>query len=159
MGCSAPSLTFHLLAYVVFYSSSPFPYSCNLVALSIFNLNPQEPCQLGVFYRCSHCLVTKSYSTLCDPINCSLLGFSVWDFPDNTVVRCHFLLQRTFPIQDLTPLSCMDTWILSCTERFFPTREACFLQRLTEMFVVQSLAMAIILKGLIYHASQVYGEG
>ena len=38
------------------------------------------------------------------------------------------------------------------------TREACFLQRLTEIFVIQSPAGAITLRGLIYHMSIVYGE-
>ena len=45
------------------------------------------------------CLVAQSYLTLCDPMDCSPLGFSVpWDFPGkNTGVGCHFPLQGIFP--------------------------------------------------------------
>ena len=42
-GCSVPSFRIHPLAYVIFYSSSHFPYSCNLVALSMLYLYPQVP--------------------------------------------------------------------------------------------------------------------
>ena len=43
-------------------------------------------------------LVAKSCQTLCDPINCSLPGCSVHDFPGkNTRVGCHLLLQGVFP--------------------------------------------------------------
>ena len=44
--------------------------------------------------------VAHSCPTLCDPMDCSLPGSSVWDFPDNsTGVDCHFLLQGIFPNQ------------------------------------------------------------
>ena len=87
-----------------------------------------EPCQFGVFYS-SHCLVAKSYSTLCDPMDCSLPGFAEWDFPEkNTGVRCHFLLQRIFPVQGSnTPLvhghvdSLIHWKILSHQGSLFPT--------------------------------------
>ena len=51
------------------------------------------------------CLVTQSCPTLCDTMDCSLLGFSVHgDSPDkNTGVGCHSLLQRIFPTQGLNP--------------------------------------------------------
>ena len=41
------------------------------------------------------CLVTQLCLTLCNPVDCSLPGFSVhWDFPSKNIgVGCHFLLQ------------------------------------------------------------------
>ena len=47
------------------------------------------------------CLVTKSCPTFCDPMDCSLPGFSVHgDSPGkNTGVGCHFLLQGIFLTQ------------------------------------------------------------
>ena len=49
--------------------------------------------------------VTQSCLTLCDPMVCSLPGFSCpWDFPGNsTGVDCHFLLQGIFPTQGSNP--------------------------------------------------------
>ena len=46
-------------------------------------------------------LVTHSCPTLCDPMDCSSPGSSVfWDSPGkNTGVACHALLQRIFPTQ------------------------------------------------------------
>ena len=61
-GCSAPSLTIHPLAYVVFYSSSHFPYSCNLVALSMLYLYPQVPSAWGFLQRI--------HWKFCNPISC-----------------------------------------------------------------------------------------
>ena len=73
------------------------------------------------------CLVTKSYPTLCDPMDCSLgllhcrqtlycLSYKgklklqparllcPWNFPGkNTGVGCRFLVQRIFPTQGLNP--------------------------------------------------------
>ena len=51
---------------------------------------------------CLHaCSVAQSYLTLCDPMDCSLLGSSVHeDSPSpgkNTRVGCHALLQGIFP--------------------------------------------------------------
>ena len=47
------------------------------------------------------CLVTQSYLTLCDPMDCSLSGSSVHgDSPGkNTGVGFHALLQGIFPTQ------------------------------------------------------------
>ena len=44
-------------------------------------------------------VVIPSCPTLCDPMDCSLPGFSVhWDSPGrNTGVGCHFLLQGSNP--------------------------------------------------------------
>ena len=48
------------------------------------------------------CLLTQSCLILCDPMDCSLPGFSVHeDSPGkNTEVGCHALLQGIFPTQD-----------------------------------------------------------
>ena len=48
------------------------------------------------------CLVAQLYLTLCDPMDCSLLGSS--DSPgQNNGVGCHALLQGIFPAQVLNP--------------------------------------------------------
>ena len=51
------------------------------------------------------CLVTQSYPTLCDPMDCNVPGASVHgDSPGkNTGVGCHALLQGIFPTQGLKP--------------------------------------------------------
>ena len=51
------------------------------------------------------CLVTQSYPTLCDPMDCSPPGSSVHgDSPGkNTEVGCHALLHRIFPTQGYNP--------------------------------------------------------
>ena len=51
------------------------------------------------------CLVAESYPTLCDPMDCSLLGSSVQgDSPGkNTGVYCYALLQEIFPTQGSNP--------------------------------------------------------
>ena len=48
-------------------------------------------------------LVTQSCLTLCDPMDCSVPGSSVYgDSPGkNPVVGCHALLQGIFPTQGL----------------------------------------------------------
>ena len=49
-------------------------------------------------------LVTQSYLTLCDPIDCSPPGSSVHGILDmNTGVDYHALLQGIFPTQALNP--------------------------------------------------------
>ena len=41
---------------------------------------------------------------LCDPVDCSPPGSSIWNFPDeNTGVGCHFLLQGILGTQDSDP--------------------------------------------------------
>ena len=48
------------------------------------------------------CSNTKSYLTLCDPMDCSPPGSCPWDFPGrSTGVGCHVLLQGIFPTQGL----------------------------------------------------------
>ena len=51
------------------------------------------------------CLVAQSNLTLCDPMDCSPLGFSVYgDTPSkNTEVGRHAFLQGIFPTQGLNP--------------------------------------------------------
>ena len=51
------------------------------------------------------CLVAKLCLTLCDPLDCSLLGSSVHgDSPgNNTGVGCHAVLQGIFPTQGSNP--------------------------------------------------------
>ena len=51
------------------------------------------------------CLVAQSCPTLCNPMDCSPLGFSVHgDSPGkNTGVGCHALLQGIFKTQELNP--------------------------------------------------------
>ena len=68
------------------------------------------------------CLVTQSCPTLCDPMDCSLPGTSVYgDSPaKNTGLGCHAFLQRIFPTQGLN--SCL----LPCRQIFYhwATRES-----------------------------------
>ena len=55
----------------------------------------------------------KSYLTLCDPMGCSLPGYSVHGiFPGkNTGAGCHFLLQGLFPTQGMNScLLCLLHW-------------------------------------------------
>ena len=51
------------------------------------------------------CLVTQSYPTLCNPMDCSLPGSSVHGDSQgkNTIVGCHTLLQGIFLTQELSP--------------------------------------------------------
>ena len=58
-----------------------------------------------MFNTCCGCLVAQSCPTLCNPMDCSLPGFSVHgDFPGkNTEVGCHPLLQGIFPTLGLNP--------------------------------------------------------
>ena len=51
------------------------------------------------------CLVGQSYLTLCDPMDCSLPGFSVHggSLGENTGMGCHALLQGNFPSQGSNP--------------------------------------------------------
>ena len=53
--------------------------------------------------------------TLCDPMDCSLPGFSTWDFPGNsTGVGCHCLLQGIFLTQGSNP------GLLHCRQTLYP---------------------------------------
>ena len=58
-------------------------------------------------------LVARLCPTLCDPMNCSLPGSSVWNsLGKNTGVGCHFLLQGIFPTQGLNLALLHFRWIL-----------------------------------------------
>ena len=60
-------------------------------------------------------LVTKSCTTLCDPLDCSPPGSSgPWDFPGQNIgVGCHFFLQGISLIQEL------NLGLLHCRQIFF----------------------------------------
>ena len=62
-------------------------------------LKLNEPSTINV------CLVVQSYTTLCDPMDCSPSGSSIHgDSPGkNTGVGCHSVLHRIFPTQGLNP--------------------------------------------------------
>ena len=67
--------------------------------------------------------VTQSCPTLCDPMDCSLPGFSggAWNSPGQNIgVGSSSLLQRIFPTQGLNPGLLHCRWILSV----WVTREA-----------------------------------
>ena len=55
----------------------------------------------------------QSCPTLCNPMDCSPPGSSLWDSPGkNTGVGCHALLQEIFPIQGSNPGLLHCRWIL-----------------------------------------------
>ena len=62
------------------------------------------------------CLVTQSYATLCNTMDCCPPGSSVHrDSPGkNTVIGCHALLQGIFPTQGSNPGLLHCKWILCC---------------------------------------------
>ena len=62
----------------------------------------------------SMCLVIQSCLTLCDPLDCSPPGSSVYrDSPGKTTgVVCHALLQENFPTQGSNPGVLICRWIL-----------------------------------------------
>ena len=62
------------------------------------------------------CLVAQSCLTLCDPMNCSLPGSSVYgdSTGKNTGVGCHALLQGIFPAQGWNP------GLLHCRRTLYP---------------------------------------
>ena len=66
-------------------------------------------------------LVVQSCPTVCHPMDCSLLGFSLMEFSrKNTGVGCHFLFQGTFPTHGL------NTGLLCCRHSVvWATGEAC----------------------------------
>ena len=73
------------------------------------------------------CLGAQSCPTLCDPVDCSLPGFSVHgDSPGkNTGVGCHALLQGIFPTRGSNPSLLHCRQILYClshqgSPRYFP---------------------------------------
>ena len=76
-------------------------------------------------------LVSQSCPTLCNPMDCNLLG----SFVHGILQGCHSLLQGIFPTQELSPVSCI-------ASRFFTiwaTREATRLE--VRAFFTSSLVM------------------
>ena len=67
-----------------------------------------------VYMPCVLCLVARSCSALCDPMDCSLPGSSVHgDSPGKTTrVGCHAFLQGIFSTQGLIPGLPHCRWIL-----------------------------------------------
>ena len=54
--------------------------------------------------HCRHtCVLTQSCPAVCDPIDCSPPGSSVRGIFPAQRAGCHFLLQRIFPTQELSP--------------------------------------------------------
>ena len=81
--------------------------------------HPSEPemnPNLNMLYDLCVCvhLVTQSCPTLCNPVDCSLLGSSVHgDSPSRNIgVGCHALLQGIFPTQGSNPGLLHCRWIL-----------------------------------------------
>ena len=58
------------------------------------------------------CSVTKSWPTLCDPMDCRMPGSCFWDFPGkNTGVGCYALLEGIFLTQESNPhFLCLLHW-------------------------------------------------
>ena len=90
---------------------------CNGVSSLLPNTRPFLGCHHGCVCVClCVCvwvcvLVAQSCLTLCDPMDCSLLGSSVhgiilcpWNYPGRNIgVGCHFLLQGIFLTQGSNP--------------------------------------------------------
>ena len=105
---------------------------CHFILQGIFPTQGSNPCLLpltspalaGGFFTTSTiwgalsftmlCLVGQSYPTLCDRMDCSPSGSSVYgDSPGkNTGVGCHPLLQGIFPTQGSNPGLPHCRWIL-----------------------------------------------
>ena len=87
--------------------------------------------------------VTQSCQTVCDPVDCSLTGFSVHgDSPGkNTGVGCHALFQVIFPTQGLNP------GLLHC-RRFFtaepPGKPIVFLLQLIDTSVPSDTSCTLV---------------
>ena len=64
-------------------------------------------CEVYIFSLLVHAKSLQSCLTLCDPMDCSLLGSAgPWNSPGkNTRVGCHALLQGIFPPRDQTCIS------------------------------------------------------
>ena len=69
-----------------------------------------------------HCLVAKSHPTLCDPMDCCLLGSSVHGIFQARILEWVAIssARGSFQVRDQTCVSCIGRWILYC----LATREA-----------------------------------
>ena len=97
-----------------YWSGLPFP---SAGCFSNPGIEPTFPALTGLFFTTEPpgkpsipvcavlCLEAQSFPTLCDSMDCSLLGSSVHrDSPGkNTGVGCHALLQRIFPTHGSNP--------------------------------------------------------
>ena len=92
------------------------------------------------------CLVTQSCPTLCDPMDCSLPGFSAHgDSPGkNTGVGSHALLQGIFPTQgsNLGLLYCRQVQC-SLSHQASPVIRTAHSRRLKGMLVPRSLGLIL----------------
>ena len=78
--------------------SCHYESNCNFSHFIIFSDTPLSVLTTLWVAVESESEVAQLCSTLCDPMDCSLL--CPWDFPGkSTGVGCHFLLQRIFPTQ------------------------------------------------------------
>ena len=97
-----PSMGFSRQEY---WSGMPFPSPGDLPNPGIEPGSPALQTDAFTIWVCVVKVKSQSCPTLCNPVDCSLLGsFSPWDSPGkNTEVGCHFLLQGVFPTQGLSP--------------------------------------------------------
>ena len=86
-------------------SSWPRDQTSKSLALAGRFFTTEQPGKLRMNMRIPWSEGAQSHPNLCDPTDCSLLGFLCpWDFPGkSTGVGCHFLLQGIFPTQGLNP--------------------------------------------------------
>ena len=104
-------------------------------------------------YHCTF-LVTQFCLTLCDPMNCSPPGSSVYgDSPGkNTGVGCHALLQGLFPNQGLDPSLPHCRWILyHLSHQESPRKQHFFFFKLDHGFfvftkIIQSFSTSLRVK-------------
>ena len=101
---------------------------------------------------CVCVLVTHSYLTFCDPMNCSPSGSSVHGILKARIlgVSCHSLLQGIFPTQGLNlgPLHCR--WILYCLNHQGSPTYRCRTEKYSEV--------TISTKVYFYHLSFIIRE-
>ena len=83
------------------------------IGLSFFLISNYKY-NLNMYHMCVVCLVAQLCPTLCDRMDCTPPGSSVYgDSPrKNTRVGCHALLQGIFPTQGSNPGLSHGTWIL-----------------------------------------------
>ena len=83
----------------------------------IINMRVPEPCSVLRFPLISlplYCFVTQSCLTLCDPMDCSLLGSSVYGILQARILEWFAISfsRGSFQPRDWTHISCTGRWIL-----------------------------------------------
>ena len=83
----------------------------------IINMHVPEPCSVLRFPLTSlplYCFVTQSCLTLCDPMDCSLLGSSVYGIFQARILEWFAISfsRGSFQPRDWTHISCTGRWIL-----------------------------------------------